>query len=287
MTGPSTPRRDALLDDPALKEALADFTSVGRLTDADVRAMRAQQRRHVVATGAATAALLLVVVGGAWKTLHPLAALPPAIAHFETRRGQQVDVALADGSTLRLDGASSVDVALAADHRDVTLRQGQAFFDVAHDPARPFTVHAGASDARVLGTAFDLNLTRGRTELAVYRGAVRFGGQAAEKGVVVKAGWRSRFSGGVARVPTPFNVAQEDWRQGWLDTEDMRLGDLVEALNRQGGPLVLPPPSALADMPIAGRFKLDDPARLLDAIGGAYGFRVEQDGSRLRLRAAS
>jgi transmembrane sensor len=51
--------------------------------------------------------------------------------------------------------------------------------------------------------------------------------------------------------------------------------------------LVLPPPSALADMPIAGRFKLDDPARLLDAIGGAYGFRVEQDGDRLRLRAAS
>jgi transmembrane sensor len=54
--------------------------------------------------------------------------------------------------------------------------------------------------------------------------------------------------------------------------------DLVEVLNRRGGPLVLPPSEALADMPIAGRFRLDDPRQLLNAIGAAYGFSVKRRG---------
>ncbi len=54
--------------------------------------------------------------------------------------------------------------------------------------------------------------------------------------VIVPAGWRSRFSaGGQARAPDRFDATQQDWRQDWLDTDDMRLGELVDALNRRGG----------------------------------------------------
>ena len=276
---------EALLTDPALAEALADPAGFERLSDADIRAMRAT-RRHALAT-AGTAALLLAVGAGGWLKLQ-MPALPPAPLHYETARGEHADVKLADGSTLSLNGATSLDVALAYDRRTVTLRSGEAYFDVAHDPTRPFVVRAGSARAHVLGTAFDLDLTRGRVELSVYRGAVRFGRAGADPGgLVVKAGWRSRFRGGDAGAPSRFDVTQQDWRKGWLETEGMRLGDVVEALNRQGGPLVEPPPAALADIPIAGRFRLDNPSNLLVAIGSAYGFQVLRDEDRYRLEPQS
>jgi transmembrane sensor len=274
-------RRDPLLDDPALAEALAACAGVGRLSDADVRAMRANRRRAIASV---TSLALVAMIGVALWQARPPAAQASLVAHYETQRGQQRAVRLADGSELRLSGATRVVVTFAGDRRDVRLDRGEAYFDIVHDPARPFTVHAGASGARVLGTAFDLDLRRGQVELAVYRGAVRFGRDGTKQdGVVVEAGWRSHFDGLAAASPRRFDVAQQDWRQGWLDTEDMRLGDLVDALNRQGGPLVQTPPAALADMPVAGRFRLDDPVQLLDAIGAAYGFAVKREGDQLRL----
>jgi transmembrane sensor len=275
--------QSALLADPALAEALADPAGFERLSDADVRAMRARRRHALGATGAAM--LVLAVGAGSWWGLRPGAPVDRT-EHYATARGHRAEVQLADGSTLSLDGATSLDVTLGTDRRAVVMRSGEAYFDIAHDPARPFTVQAGTSSARVLGTAFDLNLVHGQVELAVYRGAVRFGAaQGGTQGRVVRAGWRSRFADGAASEPKPFDVTRQDWRDGWLDADDMPLGEVVEAINRQGGAITLPPPEPLAKVRIAGRFRLDDPATLLDAIGGAYGFRVRHDGQDLRLEA--
>lgn len=274
-------RGESLLADPALAEALQLSAATGRLSDQDVRAMRTARRRTLASAGAA---LLVMTIGvGGWLRLAP--APPPAIeARYQTARGEQRTIRLADGSSLRLNGATAIAVTLAGDRRDVRLERGEAYFDVAHDAARPFTVHAGGSNARVLGTAFDLDLRRSRIELAVYRGAVGFGPEAIDAAhVVVRAGWRSHFEGGAIQTPRRFDAAQQDWREGWLDTDDMTLGDLVDILNRKGGPLVLAPPDRLAAMPIGGRFRLDDPAQLLEAIGFAYGFRVGKEGAALRL----
>jgi transmembrane sensor len=281
VAGPS------LLSDPALAEALADPSGYERLSDADIRAMRARRRQAWGSAGAV--ALVLIVGAGSWRGVRaPQSA--PVTEHYATARGQHSEVRLADGSILTLNGATSVAVTLAADRRTVALQAGEAYFDVAHDPSRPFIVRAGPSSAQVLGTAFDLNLTRGQVELDVYRGAVRFGeassnagDKAGAGGKIVRAGWRSRFAQGAVADPSPFDTSREGWREGWLDTDGMRLGDVVEAINRQGGPPVLPPPPSLDQLQIAGRFKLDDPAMLLGAVGDAYGFRVQRRGDGLHL----
>jgi transmembrane sensor len=268
----------ATLEDPALTEALAQSISFGRLSDGDVRAMRDARRRALTASVAAAVVLLMVGVGATngWLT-----GAPPSPAHYETQRGQPRDVALADGTRLHLNGATSLDVTMGKTERHVELTQGQAYFDVAHEPARPFVVHAGGSDTRVLGTAFDVDLGRGDVRLAVYRGKVRFSGSGIA--VIVPAGWRSRFAGGVAAAPSRFDASQQDWRQGWLDTDGTRLGDLVDALNRRGGPVIEAPQGALADIALAGRFRIDNAQQLLEGIGPAYGFAVVRNGDRLRL----
>lgn len=271
----------AVLDDPALAEALAEAATFERLSDADVRAMRAARRRN--AASAAALALAMIVGVGGWSSGWFTSRSAPVVALFETQRGQQRDVALADGTTVHLNGATSVEVTLSADRRLAVLRRGEAFFDVAHEAQRPFIVHAGESSTRVLGTAFDVDLGRGEVKLAVYRGKVRFGGRAASSSVDVPAGWRSRFAAGVAHAPTRFDATQQDWRQDWIDTDEMRLENLVEALNRRGGPLIQPPPAELAAIPLSGRFRLDNAQQLLGAIGAAYGFETVRSGDQLRI----
>jgi len=269
----------ATLDDPALAEALDSAASFGRLSDEDVRAMRAARRRRL-ATGSAMAIGLMIGVG-MWHAAG-VGVEAPIVAHYETQRGQLLTVALADGSKLQLNGATNLDVRFDKDQRHVTMRRGEAYFDVAHENSRPFVIEAGGARTSVLGTAFDIDLASREVKLAVYRGAVRFGAVGGD-GVTVSSGWRSRFSDGIAGAPTRFDVTQQDWRENWLDTDDVRLGDLVEALNRRGGPLILAPPPQLAKLTLSGRFKLDNPGQLLGVIGTAYGFGVVHQGQHLRL----
>lgn len=268
----------AMLDDRALFDAMAQLP---RLSDGDVRAMRTR-RRQAIGTGSALALVAMLGIGG-WQAGWFGVAAPQPV-HYETARGEMLDIRLADGSTVHLNGATSLDVLLARDRRSVTMQRGEAYFDIAHLPARPFAVRAQGSVTQVLGTAFDLDIARGGVRLAVYRGTVRFGGdRGGDGGVVVPAGWRSRFADGRAQPPTRFDAAQKDWRNGWLDVDAMPLGDLVDTLNRRGGPLVAPPPASLAALPVSGRFRLDSSQDLLDAMGVAYGFRTVRTGATLRL----
>jgi len=268
------------LDDPAFAEALTQ--GYARLSDGDVRAMRERRRRTTAAGGAAMLAIALGV--GAWqqRAFGPPA---PVTTHYQTKRGQQLELALADGTRLQLNGDTALDVTLGARERRVTLRRGETYFDVAHEAARPFVVAAGSAETRVLGTAFDIDMARRAVKLDVYRGRVRFGDATAS--VEVPAGWRSRFAGGAAAVPVRFDAAEGDWRRDWLDTDDMRLDDLVDALNRRGGPVIAPPPPALAGLMLSGRFKLDNAETLLGAIGAAYGFEAVRSGDRIRITKAS
>lgn len=268
----------AMLDDRALSDAMAQLP---RLSDADIRAMRTR-RRAAIGAGGMLGIVAMVGIGG-WQAGWYRAPDARAV-HYETARGQMLDVPLADGSSLHLNGDTSLDVTLADDRRSVTMERGEAYFDVAHLPDRPFTVRARGSATQVLGTAFNLDIAAGGVRLAVYRGAVRFGNATPGSAtVVVPAGWRSRFADGRALAPTRFDAGQKDWRDGWLDIDGMALGDLIDALNRRGGPLIAPPPPGLRGIAVSGRFRLDSPRDLLDAMGAAYGFRTERSDGALRL----
>ncbi len=70
----------------------------------------------------------------------------------QTRR----DVTLADGSVVHLDVDSEINVSFSSGHRDITLVNGRALFEVAHDASRPFVVSAGQSHTTALGTHFQV-----------------------------------------------------------------------------------------------------------------------------------
>ncbi|WP_447414957.1 FecR family protein, partial [Clostridium perfringens] len=85
------------------------------------------------------------------------------------------------------------------DQRFVRMLKGEAHFDVAHNPARPFIVKAGDSTLRAVGTAFNVRLRPELTELTVIEGrvAVRDSGAATR---TVAAGSAAAIRGGTVAV---------------------------------------------------------------------------------------
>ncbi|MEM9617956.1 MAG: FecR domain-containing protein [Pseudomonadota bacterium] len=91
---------------------------------------------------------------------------------FTSARGEIEEIMLADGSGLTLGAMSSVEVTIGSGIRTVSLTSGEAFFDIASDRDRPFTVTADDLSVEVTGTAFDVRLGETRTDVAVTEGDV-------------------------------------------------------------------------------------------------------------------
>lgn len=73
------------------------------------------------------------------------------------QKGTKTRTILPDGSIVWLNAGSRIEYspAFAGKLREVTLF-GEAYFDVVKNPGRPFIVHAGGIDIKVLGTAFNV-----------------------------------------------------------------------------------------------------------------------------------
>lgn len=73
-----------------------------------------------------------------------------------TRPGELASYVLPDSSVVTLNGGSQIRYpkVFSQGKREIELKDGEAFFDVRHDPSRPFTVSAGRTKTQVLGTAF-------------------------------------------------------------------------------------------------------------------------------------
>jgi ferric-dicitrate binding protein FerR (iron transport regulator) len=94
------------------------------------------------------------------------------------RGSKVVDITLADGSRVWLNAGSSLSypVAFTGKERNVQFT-GEAYFEISHDPSRPFTVTRSGDDVRikVLGTSFDVNAydDESATKVTLIEGSVK------------------------------------------------------------------------------------------------------------------
>ncbi len=114
-------------------------------------------------------------------THHDAAAAQPQPPEetFATANRERAELRLSDGTRIRLAPASHIRVAsdYGEQERAVYL-DGQGYFEVKHDVARPFTVYAGKTIARDLGTEFAVrNYSEDRAvQVVVRKGAVAMSG---------------------------------------------------------------------------------------------------------------
>jgi transmembrane sensor len=140
--------------------------------------MKPRRDRTGWAAAAACAILFTGIWGGRQLARERVGSLPPVrevVREYRTDRGQRASVTLPDGSAFQLAPMSvlRVPAAYGAPERVVEL-EGDGYFNVAHDPAHPFSVRTARTTIRDVGTRFIVRArpTESRVEVAVAEGEV-------------------------------------------------------------------------------------------------------------------
>ncbi|HTK34718.1 MAG TPA: FecR domain-containing protein [Caulobacteraceae bacterium] len=214
--------------------------------------------------------------------------VPAPTEVFQTAKGETRTVNLADGSHIVLNSGSRLSVRLERKGRYVELAEGEAAFDVAKDPARPFLIAAGERDIRVVGTEFDVLRHEGRLRVTVRRGIVAVQSPEGPSAPVLlkvgdqferKTGDRTSF---VRHVDPDAAFA---WRAGELVYLDEPLDGVVADLNRYfTTPVRVVGPAA--DLRFSGVLKIDKEEDVVRRLQGFLQVAVDRrpDGFTLRSR---
>jgi transmembrane sensor len=230
----------------------------------------------------AVAATILLALGlGAYFTSRPNG------DRYSTPIGGIETVPLRDGSNMTLNTATQVRVELTPKERHIRLDQGEAFFEVAHDPNRPFIVQVGTRRVIAVGTRFSVRREGDDVRVVVTEGKVRVetgsngeegsnraatthdrsaaGAQATEfvrtsgpgEAFLTPGSVASAGDDGIVIEQKPLAEAQDDltWRQGYLTFHDTSLADAVAEFNRYNTHQIVIEDPAVAAIRISGSFR--------------------------------
>ena len=241
--------------------------------------------RRILTGIAAAAALAAVSVGGILMLQPPT----PDPNLYTTAIGEQTSLPLPDGSIVTLNTQSALRVEYTGDFRNIHLVLGEALFDVAKDPDRPFRVITEHAVIRAVGTQFNVRQKTDDVTVTVVEGIVDVSATAPRplSGEVANLprGNPSSPSGSGAVLPpappepTRLTVGQQArvfsqsgevavvdaavdkataWRERRLVFESLTLGDVIDEFNRYNDPPLLIDDEALKRLPINGVFRAND-----------------------------
>jgi transmembrane sensor len=202
---------------------------------------------------------------------------------YSTSTGELRTLALDDGSTVRLDADSAIDIRYSAAARRVTLLRGRAAFEVRHGDARPFIVAAGNGSVEDIGTAFQVERSAhgARVAVAVTAGSVLI--RNAHGSAKASAGDSAEYADG-ARGPRFTHVdigAATAWQRARLVFNDAPLSDVADALNRYyRGHYVFVRDSA-AGIRVSGNFDIHAPAQAVDTLAETLRLRTTRIAGRI------
>ncbi|MFP4003630.1 MAG: FecR family protein [Alphaproteobacteria bacterium] len=225
----------------------------------------------------AAAAAVAVMVTAAGLGLGPLISGDGVSEQtYQTAGGQRSDYTLPDDSKVTLASGSRIKVRYSDSERLVILSRGEAYFSVAHDPARPFRVRAGSGTVTALGTQFDVYKKNGEVVVVLVDGSVEV-----EALKMPKAGPRMRrlASGeqiaydraGLSDVQEVNAERAVSWRKGRIYVVDKPLLDVIDDMNRHSGRKLRVDRSdpRLKRLLVTGQFKTGRPELLVQYMRAA------------------
>lgn len=243
-------------------------------------------RRRLLRTGGAIAASVAVAGVTGWYWL--------GRGRYETRKGEVRQLALDDGSVVTLNTATELDVQIREDRREVEMAGGEALFDVARDPARPFVVVAGTTRVRVLGTSFIVRALPGQpVQVLVREGTVEVSrSDIAAPPHRLTANMRALSPAVAEGAPTAIAVTDVPqavvhralaWRDGHIDFEGETLEQAVIEFARYSDTRIMVDP-AFAREQIAGVYQVNDPVGFARAVAGSLRADVIIADNEIRIR---
>src|SRR6266568_2629904 len=253
--------------------------------EADVAPWRERQGRPLLRWGTIAATLVLVSGAAIWQLRHQ----PPApMREVVTARGQRAELRFGDGSRVLLGVASRLRFpATFGRSRDVEL-DGEAYFDVQHNAARPFRVHAAGTITEDLGTQFVVRSyatdTAVRVVVASGKVAVRRQDSPGEGLPLTHGDLALVGSAGMLKVTRNVDVdAYLEWTSGRLEFHGAALGDVVRELKRWYAIEIVLSDSSIVSVPFTGSFKNHSADEVLDAVARSLDLAYRRQGDTVRL----
>jgi len=222
---------------------------------------------------------------------------------YATDTGEQRSIRLRDGSQLTLNSRSRVRVRFSERERDVELLEGQALFQVAKDPARPFVVRSDSTRVRAVGTLFDVYRKATGTTVTVVEGRVavlpmlNVPGPALDRArapdiadsgdshaILVSAGEQVTVTPSAVTQPTHANVAVATaWTQRELVFDLTPLPDVAQEYNRYNVRQLIVSDAKLKDFHVTGVLSSTDPTSFLRFLRAQPGISVEETDREIRI----
>ena len=239
--------------------------------------------------GAAAVAASVALAIALWPTLDSA----PEPLRYQTAHGEQRSIALPDTSTVVLNTDSSISVTYTDEQRHIALQRGEAWFQVKPSTQRPFHVDAGEARVTAIGTAFNIYLDGGATDVTVTEGVVQVQelgetGNRAPSTEILRVNQQLRASDDgwkVSPADDPGSILA--WQRGELVARELPLPELIRQLERYHATEILIVDPDLAVLTVSGVFDLKRPEAILSALELSLDLQVDRvDAATVRLLKA-
>lgn len=235
-------------------------------------ATRKPRRRAGTALGLCAALLLPGWL--LWQHTPPgylLADIRTGTAQWQSRR-------LDDGSLIRLNGRTAVDVQFDAAQRRLHLLQGEILVDVAADRQRPFIVETRFGRIQALGTRFIVQQDDQGTRLLMLESKTAVSAPGSQQTLQVSAGQQVYLDAQGIGTATALDTRglEQAWERHQLVAQEQPLADVLEELGRHHSGYLHFDAQALKDLRVSAVLPLDDSPRALRLLSQSMGLTVTQ-----------
>ncbi len=201
--------------------------------------------------------------------------------------GDMPVITLADGTSVQLNASSAIAHDFTDKGRVVRLLRGQAFFEVAPDAGRPFTVEAGDVRVTALGTAFDVRLGDTETDVTVTQHAVLVElADGKDTSLRVTEGEQAAYdhASRASTVKDKDSMLAAAWRRGQLVVDNAPLSYVVEEMRRHFAGQIVIAGSGLAGRRVSGTMAVTDTDAALAFLEQALGVTTNRIGPLIVIR---
>lgn len=259
--------------------ALQRFKEKARIRkETSVRIRKLKQRN----TWMSIAAGLLLVAGFSWLFFSVYGVTAKELA---TSTSTAV-ATLPDGSVITLNRQSLLEYPskFEGNLRRVSLKSGEAFFNIAHNKAKPFVISAGSTLIRVVGTSFNVRNKNNNVEVIVETGIV----QVSRNGqtVMLKPGEKVFIEQNSKTLKKNNNPDQlyTYYRSREFVAVNTPLRRVVEVLNEAYDSHIVIERKELNDLPLNTTFKNESLDNILEVISRTFKITIEKKNGNIILK---
>lgn len=209
----------------------------------------------------------------------------PDVTVYATPVGGHRTLTFPDGTIIELSTNTEVSIANDLTRRQAWLTKGEAYFQIAHNPDRPFVVTVGDHKVTDLGTKFLITRSGKRLEVALLEGRARvetINANGPLRSTELTPGEVAMATGDTMSVTTrPVAKLSNElsWRKGLLIFDGTTLADAVSEFNKYNVEQIFIRDPAVLELRVNGTFPVHARQEFADVAHAVFGLRVKVQGN--------